>query len=221
MELTKLQYISQGATNKEQHHNILAALDGGCNWIQLRHKNGQPNEINTLAEEMKLLCEKYKATFIINDSIKLAKEIDADGVHLGLKDESVTYAREILGNQKIIGGTANSLNDVMNRISEGCNYIGLGPFRFTSTKEKLSPILGYDGIAKIAIECKKMEQNIPIYAIGGITVEDIELLMSSGIYGIALSGEITRSEEKKKLINEINIKLYETSIDYSSVPSNK
>ncbi len=207
MELTKLQYISQGVSAKEQQTNILAALDGGCNWIQLRYKNASNEELYSLAHAMKKRCERHGATFIINDSIELAKDIDADGVHLGLKDESPTKARLILGNHKIIGGTANTLTDVKQRITEGCSYIGLGPYRFTSTKENLSPILGFDGIAQIAMACKKMEKNTPIYAIGGITMEDIELLMTSGIYGIALSGEITRSLSKKTLINDINIKL--------------
>jgi len=148
---SKLQYISQGATARDQLNNIQESLDAGCDWIQLRFKNATTEEIKALAQQVKAVCPSYGATFIINDHPQIAKDIDADSVHLGLQDMPVTEARKIVGD-KIIGGTANTLDDILKRVDEGCNYIGLGPLRFTTTKEKLSPILGLEGYKKIMDE---------------------------------------------------------------------
>ncbi len=204
---SKLQYISQGESATEQLNNIQQALDAGCDWIQLRFKHAKENELLDAAEKVKLLCKKQGATFIINDNVQLAKQIDADGVHLGLSDESPIVARNILGN-KIIGGTANTFQDVLKRIEEKCDYLGLGPFRFTSTKEKLSPILGTEGYSKIISESKNKNIFIPIYAIGGIVLEDLPELMNTGIYGIAVSGIITNHSDKKLLIGQLNHQLH-------------
>ncbi|MDP1747125.1 MAG: thiamine phosphate synthase, partial [Bacteroidota bacterium] len=152
---SKLQYISQGLTAKDQLDNIQSTLDAGCEWVQLRFKHAGEKEFSSVAEQVKNICQKYNATFIINDNVELAKNIDADGVHLGLQDMSVLQARTILGDNKIIGGTANTITDVLARIQESVDYIGLGPFRFTSTKTNLSPVLGLDGYKNIMNEVLK------------------------------------------------------------------
>lgn len=191
--ISKLQYISQGNSALEQEQNIRKALDHGADWIQLRWKNATETEKLQLGEKIKTLCSGYQATLIVNDSVTIAKTIDADGVHLGLDDESIESARTILGKDKIIGGTANTLQNVMQRVDEGCDYIGLGPFRFTTTKQKLSPILGLESYRNIlAVLREKNIQIPPVLAIGGIILKDIEPLKNTGIYGVALSGIITR-----------------------------
>lgn len=189
---SKLQYISQGVTAKEQDYNIQQALDNGADWIQLRWKNATNEQQRKLAEKVRALCILYRATYIINDSIVLAQQVDADGVHLGLEDEGIAKARHILGEGKIIGGTTNTIENVLKRIDEGCDYIGLGPYRSTSTKEKLSPILGLEGYRKIILYLKERHIHFPpIYAIGGINLADIPSLLEEGVYGIAISKTIT------------------------------
>jgi thiamine-phosphate pyrophosphorylase len=204
----KLQYISQGDTIKEQLYNIQQALDSGCDWIQLRFKNQKAKKSFALAEAVHFLCEEYLANFIINDDVHLAEQMAADGVHLGLSDMSILEARAILGNTKIIGATANTLKDVTNHINNGCDYIGLGPFQFTKTKDNLSPILGLDGYRSIIDQLNPTQKETPIYAIGGITLENVDALMATGIHGIAVSGIITQSEQKNKLITQLNYNLY-------------
>ena len=205
---SKLQYISQGETIEKQLYNIHQALDAGCNWVQMRFKDQTPKDAFTLAEAVKPLCEKYTANFIVNDDLHLTKEIDADGVHLGLTDTKIDEARAFLGTSKVIGGTANTFEDIENHVKNSCDYIGLGPFRFTATKEKLSPILGLAGYFDILQKLKKNKIEIPVYAIGGITLRDVSPLMETGIHGIAVSGIITESDEKEKLIQQLNEKLY-------------
>jgi thiamine-phosphate pyrophosphorylase len=206
----QLQYISQGNTVEEQLHNIHKALDTGCDWIQLRFKNQNALKVFTLAEAVKIVCKEYLATFIINDNVHLAQQLDADGVHLGLSDMKVEEARILLGKTKIIGGTANTFEDVLQRTAENCDYIGLGPFQFTTTKQNLSPILGLEGYRSIINQMKIKNIQMPIYAIGGITLENIQDLMETGIHGIAVSGLITQSENPALLINQLNKKLYGT-----------
>jgi len=204
----KLQYISQGKTIEEQLYNIHQALDAGCDWIQMRFKNQTAKDTFTLAESVKFLCEEYLANFIVNDNLYLAQQIAADGVHLGLTDMNIAEARAILGNTKIIGGTANTFEDIQNHVKNGCDYIGLGPFRFTKTKEKLSPVLGLSGYLQIMQKLKTNKIKIPVYAIGGINLKDIDPLIETGIHGIAVSGMITEYDEKAKTIQQLNEKLY-------------
>lgn len=199
--MEKLQYISQGNTMQEQELHIRNALDNGIQWVQVRWKNAPENELISLCETSKKLCSEYQAVCIINDHVHLAKEIDADGVHVGLNDIAVEEARLILGENKIIGGTANTLSDVIQRINESCDYIGLGPLRFTTTKEKLSPVLGYEGYQKIIDGLREQSIDIPkIFAIGSVDFEDILPLQEIGIYGVAVSGLITKQPE---IINEL------------------
>lgn len=204
----KLQYISQGETVEKQLQNIHQALDAGCNWIQMRFKNQTLEKRFILAEAVKTLCEEYLANFIVNDDVLLAQKIAAHGVHLGLTDMTIPEARAILGDRKIIGATANTFEDIMFQSKNGCDYIGLGPFQFTETKEKLSPILGIEGYASILNKMKIENILTPIYAIGGITLENIEGLVKTGIHGIAVSGMITKSLQKEKLVQQLNDKLY-------------
>ncbi|MGZ3930646.1 MAG: thiamine phosphate synthase [Bacteroidia bacterium] len=206
---SRLQYISQGASVTEQFDNIGDALEAGCNWIQLRFKNASNEELVSLARATRQLCKAHKATFIINDHVMLAKALDADGVHLGLDDMPVSDARAVLGDKKIIGGTANTIGHVLQRVKEKCDYIGLGPFRFTTTKEKLSPVLGPEGYTAIMQELVKKKISVPVYAIGGILAEDIQPLMQTGVHGIAVSGVITTAANKQQTVEQLNTFLHE------------
>lgn len=210
----RLQYISQGDSEEEQLKNITLALDAGCKWIQLRYKKKKKIEILRLAGLVRAKCNSYNAVLIINDFPEIAQLVDADGVHLGLTDLAASEARTMLGLGKIIGGTANTLEDVLQRMDEQCDYIGLGPFKFTPTKENLSPILGLEGYINILQKLDHILHKPPIYAIGGIATNDINGLKSAGLYGVALSGLITQAPHKRELIKQIKEKL-DAKIEYS------
>ncbi|ALM47906.1 thiamine-phosphate synthase [Flavobacterium psychrophilum] len=202
--INKIQYISQGNSITEQINNIRSAVDAGCNWVQLRYKNVIEAEVLHLAELVKKSLEAYNCTFIVNDYPYVAKAIDADGIHLGLNDMLVDQARTILGYDKIIGGTANTLDDVLQRYEEKCDYVGLGPFRFTKTKEKLSPILGLEGFTSIMQELQYRDIILPVYAIGGIQQDDISSILTTGVHGVAVSGLVTFHPDKKELFNQLH-----------------
>lgn len=185
-----LQYISHFTPQISYAEGIRMALEGGCRWIQLRMKDAPAEEIIACAEEVLPLCRRHGAKFLLDDHVELVRQLGADGVHLGKNDMPVDEARKILGPDIIIGGTANTIEDIIRLHKQGVDYIGCGPFRFTTTKKNLSPILGLDGYKSIVLKMKELGIDLPIVAIGGITVEDIPAVMGTGVSGIALSGAI-------------------------------
>lgn len=199
-----LQFISHFTEKYSYLDSIRMALEGGCQWVQLRMKDAADEDFLRLGPEVKKLCERYDATFIIDDHVDLIREAGADGVHLGKKDMPIAEARKILGSEYIIGGTANTFEDVKMHYDASADYIGCGPFRFTTTKKGLSPILGLEGYREITRQMREAGINIPIVAIGGITAEDIPEIMQTGVSGIALSGTVLRADdpimEMKRLI---------------------
>lgn len=201
--IEKLQFISNQTKEITHLKSINTALDAGCRWIQLRVKDQSFENVLNLAEISKNLCDSYQAKLIINDFPLIAKEIDAYGLHLGLDDMPIEAARKIVGEKMIIGGTANTLEHIVKRIKEGADYIGLGPFRFTSTKKNLSPIVGLEGYRNITTTLKNLGLSIPIIAIGGITAEDIQEISETRIYGVAVSGSIINADDPKTVVYQI------------------
>ena len=199
----KLQFISHQNDKLSYLEGIHAALTGLCPWIQLRMKGATDNEVRPIALKAQYWCKVMNATFIIDDRVELVKELHADGVHLGKNDMSIGEARKILGDDYIIGGTANTFEDVKALAAAGADYIGCGPFRFTTTKEKLSPVLGLEGYRQIVNEMKVHHINIPIVAIGGITKEDIPETMKTGVTGIAISGSILNAQDPTNETHDI------------------
>ncbi|WP_353102609.1 thiamine phosphate synthase [Myroides odoratus] len=198
-----IQYISQGDTPQEQLYHIESVLDAGQRWIQFRFKDTLTSIRWKTAEQVKLLCDSYQATLLINDDPDLALALDADGVHLGLQDRSIAEARALLPH-KIIGGTANTLADVKQRLDESCDYIGLGPLRYTPTKKKLSPLLGFEGYQQLLTALTPEEKQIPIVAIGGITLTDVPVLQKIGLSGIAVSSLLHQAQSPQQLIQQLN-----------------
>jgi thiamine-phosphate diphosphorylase len=140
--------------------------------------------------------------------IRIARELGADGVHLGKNDMPIREARQLLGPDFIIGGTANTFEDAKAHYEASADYIGCGPFRFTTTKKKLAPVLGLEGYRSIIHQIREARIDIPVVAIGGITKADIPAILQTGITGIALSGTVLRADdpiaEMNHIINIIN-----------------
>ncbi len=182
------------------------ALEGGCKWIQLRMKGATDDEVRAAAKAIQPLCKRHEAVFVIDDRVALAKELGADGVHLGKNDMPVGEARLILGEQAIIGGTANTFEDIELLYRQGADYIGCGPFRFTTTKQNLAPVLGLDGYFTITNRMRAAGIMLPVVAIGGIRFEDIPDIMRTGVRGIAVSGAVLGASdpvaEMRRMIGE-------------------
>lgn len=184
MKINPLHYIT---TNPEATE---LACRGGVRWVQLRVKNQPYAEWKQLALETQAVCRYYGATLLINDNPRLAQEIGADGVHVGQADMPPAEARAMLGTRFLIGGTANTFADVQRLAEAGVDYVGLGPLRFTRTKENLSPVLGLAGYAHIMRQCRAVGLTVPVLGIGGISLADVAALRDAGLYGVAVSGAI-------------------------------
>lgn len=196
MDIEPLHYLTDDARLVE------AACAGGVRWIQFRAKGLALEEWIARGREAAAVCRRHGARFIVNDSIQVALALAADGVHLGKEDAAPAEARRRLGLRAVIGGTANTADDVTRLSAAGVDYIGLGPYRFTETKErsKLAPLLGLGGVSAIA---RARAGGPPIIAIGGIVAGDIPALAEAGVHGIAVSGAISRAENAGRAAEEL------------------
>lgn len=170
------------------------ACRGGVKLLQLRTKGREYASWLELAREVKGVCDRYAAKLIVNDSVAIAKALRACGVHLGKSDMPVAAAREELGSDCVIGATANTSEDILKLVNAGADYIGVGPFRFTTTKKELSPVLGVHGITELVATAAKARSEVPLFAIGGIGQTDILPLLQAGVYGVAVSSAIAKAE---------------------------
>lgn len=206
-----LQFITHATERYDCVSGTEAVLRGGCRWVQLRMKGATDEEFVAVGHRVGALCRAAGAKFILDDRVHLVPELDADGVHLGKNDMAVDRAREILGSGRIIGATANSFGDICRAAAAGADYIGLGPFRFTTTKERLSPVLGVEGYREIMAACRREGIVLPVVAIGGITAADAAEIMRAGVSGIALSGALLNAgdtaAECENIIKIINSNL--------------
>ena len=179
------------------------ALEGGCRWIQLRMKDASDDEVREAAAEIQPMCKAHDAIFLLDDRVELAKELKADGVHLGKNDMPVDEARRVLGEEFIIGGTANTFDDIERLARQGADYIGCGPFRFTTTKKNLAPVIGIEGYRDIIEKMEVAGIDLPVVAIGGITADDIDDILATGVRGIAVSGTVLRAENPVAMMKQI------------------
>ena len=200
-----VQFITHHTDTITYLDSVRIALEGGCRWIQLRMKEAPDTQAEEVARQALALCRAAGAVFIIDDRVELAGRLHADGVHLGKADMPVREARRLLGPGFRIGGTANTFEDVLLHYRAGADYLGIGPFRFTTTKQNLSPVLGLEGYVSILAQMQKAHIELPVVAIGGITYEDIPAILRTGVNGIALSGTILRAndpvEETRRILN--------------------
>ena len=198
MQISRFHYLTQDLPDISHQELAEIACKNGIRWIQLRVKNKPFEDWLQIAKDVKQICNHFQTTLIINDHAEIAKAVDADGVHVGKNDVTVLAARKIVGESKIIGATANTLEDILAHQKNGIHYIGLGPYKFTKTKEKLNPILGLEGYSIIQ---QSNNSSIPIIAIGGIQLEDVQPLMNTGIHGVAVSSVINLADDKAKVIS--------------------
>ena len=204
----QIQFITHYTERYSYVDSARMALQGGCRWIQLRMKDASDEEFIDVAKQVRQLCTEYDATFIIDDRVELVHVVQADGVHLGKSDMPIDEARQLLGPDCIIGGTANTFDDVKAHADNGADYIGCGPFRFTTTKQNLSPILGLEGYQQIISQMQAHHINLPVVAIGGIEFDDMQPILATGVSDIALSGTVLRAnnpvQEMERIVAHVS-----------------
>ena len=177
------------------------SLKGGVTILQIREKDLNEDEFLKESKKIKALCKLYKVPLIINDNVRIAKEIDADGVHLGQGDMEITKAREILGRDKIIGITAKTVEQAVIAEKNGADYLGSGAIYATGTKADAKR-LSVESLREI---CDSVD--IPVVAIGGLTYDNIDILEGSGIDGIAVVSAIYASSNITETTRDLKEKV--------------
>lgn len=200
--IAPFQYITVDHPEMTHAQQAARAYSAGCQWVQIRIKDRPLNEIEREVVQALESALAYNAVLIVDDYVSLAEKCKASGVHLGKLDMSPTEARQILGNHCIIGATANTFDDIRQITTMPVDYIGVGPFRFTRTKKKLSPIIGIEGYRSLMKHVMEARLTIPIIAIGGITYEDLPALIDTGVYGVAVSAAVAYSHSFEKSIEK-------------------
>lgn len=195
----RLQFITHGDGPRDVAEGALKAVEGGCRWVQIRMKGAPVEEVESVALSLAAVRERG-VTLLVDDHVELAARLECiDGVHVGKNDMPVEQARRMLGPGKILGATANTYADLEAAAKGGADYVGLGPFRFTTTKKNLSPVLGPEGYRRILGDCRHNGITIPVVAIGGIGPEDVRPIMETGASGIAVSGTILRADSPQEM----------------------
>jgi thiamine-phosphate pyrophosphorylase len=167
----------------------------GAKWIQLRMKNAEPQAWRATASQVLAVCRDHGAVCIINDSVDVALAVGADGVHLGKSDESWREARERLWPDRILGGTINNAEDAARALEADClDYVGVGPWRFTTNKQNLAPMLGAEGVRPLVAQL----DGLPAWAIGGIEANDLPAVRLTGATGAAVSSALFRDGNLEK-----------------------
>jgi thiamine-phosphate pyrophosphorylase len=182
-KIGKLHVLTDAILQTRYSHLELAelAIAGGADTIQFRQKEGSTREMICVAEEMQGLCRRAGVTFLVNDRVDVAIAAHADGVHLGQSDFPIHLARKLLGDEAVIGGSAGNLEEARKCLAEGADYVGFGPVYATTSKNDAGSASGLGLLGQIVREIP-----LPIIAIGGITADNIPLVMETGAYGVAV-----------------------------------
>ena len=190
MQIQNIQYITQDNSSLSHSDQALAMFRLGVKWVQLRMKGASETEIMAEAKQIINYAKQEGGILILNDSVELAKELGVQAVHLGLNDMPINEARKELGPKVIIGGTANTFEQIELQVARGADYVGVGPFRFTTTKKNLSPTLGLEGYQRLLQQMKEAAIDLPLFCVGGVTMDDVDDLRAIGIHHFAISGDL-------------------------------
>lgn len=185
-----IQYITHTSEKYSLLEQVTQVIEGGCRWIQLRMKQATDEEVAEAARLITPICQETGTILVIDDRVEVVMQTRVHGVHLGHDDMPPAQAREYLGPHAIIGCTANTADEIIALAELDIDYIGLGPMRHTTTKERLSPTLGLEGYRQIISQVREAGVQIPIVAIGGLTLDDVQPLLQAGANGLAVSSAI-------------------------------
>ena len=175
---------------------VEAALKGGLNLVQYRDKNAKDSDRLEMADKLCQLCHHYNALFIVNDRVDIALAVDADGVHLGQTDAPVSFAREILGSQKIVGRSTTNKQELNKAIAEKVDYVGVGPFYETPTKP------GKAALTQEYVDYVKAKCPVPWYAIGGIDLSNLDAILTTGARRVAVVRAIMQAEQPTQVTRQ-------------------
>ena len=191
----KLHVLTDTVLQSRFSHRDLTkmAIEGGADTIQFRQKSGSTRWMIEVASEMKHICGKVGAAFIVNDRLDVALAAGADGVHLGQDDFPIPLARELLGQKMIIGASASNMEEVEKCLVDGADYVGFGPVYPTTSKDDAGVVKGIEILAEVAKAVP-----VPIIAIGGISPDNVSEVLQAGVHGIAVISSVCCQEDPEQ-----------------------
>ncbi len=192
--IEKLHFITHDIPKSSHIEQVQVACEAGAKWIQYRCLSKADGElladINVIAD----ICDDWGATLIVTNHVHLKGKADIQGFHIEDMNADFIALRKEIGEEFTLGGSSNTVDNLIRLAKEGVDYAGFGPFKITTTKPNKSPLLGLNGYATAITELKVLEIELPILAVGGVTLNDIPFLMKTGIFGIAASSAINQAE---------------------------
>ena len=201
--ISKFHYLTQDLSDRTHIDQVISACEAGANWIQYRCLSKNDKELVSEINEIAVICDDWGATLIITDHYHLLDMVDVQGVHLENLQADFIAIREQIGDDKTLGGSANSLDDILRIASLGVvDYIGCGLYAVTLTKPNDYAVLGFSGYKSIVSDLAATGIKMPVLAVGGITLSDVDELMETGIYGIAVCGAVNKAENPKLAVRE-------------------
>lgn len=224
MKLPRIQYITHPDENFDELTWVHRLHENGVNWVQLRIKEDDFIQrfplkhflasFHEIADRMRAVTEALGMLLTINDEAEVARFSNADGLHVGQEDLLPNVAQEQLRVGGILGGTANSIHEIQRFNGVPMSYFGVGPFRSTTTKSTLKPVLGLEGYQTIIDFLRTENREAPVYAIGGILASDVNAILEIGVYGIAVSGALFNEKHSSESIRAFvdKIEAYELAV---------
>lgn len=207
--ISRFHYLTQDLPDRSHIEQVEIACKAGANWIQYRCLTKSDDELIEELHQVASICDDWGATLILTDHYHLLDKVDAQGVHLENMNADFNDIREKISDEKTLGASANSVDDIK-RITESgvVDYIGCGPFAITQTKPNDYPVLGANGYKTIIEQLNSIEKDIPLIAVGGIKIEDVEDVLASGVYGIAVSAAVNLATDPGSALKDFYKKIY-------------
>jgi len=207
--ISKFHYLTQDLPHRSHVEQTAIACKSGANWIQYRCLSKPDSELIDELHQVASICDDWGATLILTNHYHLLDQVDAQGVHLEDMQADFIKIREIISDEKTLGASANTFEDIQRIYSSGAvDYIGCGPFSLTRTKPNDYPMLGINGYAELRTKMTDSGIDIPLIAVGGIKTQDTEPLLNTGIHGIAVSASVNLAEDPAEAIKDFYKKIY-------------
>lgn len=193
--IEKLQFISHDLNTLSHVEQAEIACAAGAKWFQYRCLTKTDEDLLSDILLIAEICDDWGATLIVTDHVHLNGKADIQGFHIEDMDADFRSLRETLGEAITIGGSSNTLAGLIRLANEGVDYAGFGPFAVTTTKPNNAPLLGLEGYRTAMQALRDQEIDLPVLAVGGVSLEDVDQLMETGVFGIAASAAINQSAD--------------------------
>jgi len=201
--IASFHYLTQDLPVLSHLEQAKIACKAGVNWIQYRCLTKSDIELIHEINKVAAICDDWGATLIITDHYHLLDKVDAQGVHIEAMNTDLAAVRNQIGDEKTLGASAISFEDIQRiNLTGVADYIGCGPFNFTRTKINNHPLLGIEGYSNIIKQMTDKGITIPLLAVGGITVNDVKVLLETGIHGIAVSAAVNLAKDPASVIKD-------------------